>query len=700
MKKIALILTLALFAVFGIQADNGKLSNRTKMLLHLNREAKSTGVNRTHILDVPVKSDIVSAYVRINGKYQKGTVERLGGEVRNYFEKAGILTVNLPIDVIETLAKEEGVVAVDVSGKVKLMMDTARIASNANAMIDGVQPLTHGYTGNGVVVGAVDGSFHPGHINFFTADQQKFRVKYFWNQQTQMVYNDSAAIIDAGYDTANIEVGHGTHVMGIAAGADHTHNYQGIAQDADIAMVQYGPTGADVMDGVKAMFDLADSLGEPAVVNLSLGYYSGPHDGTGMDSRIGESLVGPGRILSVSAGNSGYIDYHLGARFSPSFNQLKTFLSMYARETDSTCWVDIWGDPYLSYDVQLVLYDRVTGLNVLSTPSYDAMTDSLYTLSVDTILVSGDTVNFDVMVGTQCNANNNEGNVSFEFLTRSLSWRYFIGVIVHAESGSVNIWTDCGKSTLYSDGKESEGWYSGNTNMTLNSFVADARHVIAVGAYLPKYCYAPTGSLAYFSSHGPTPDNRIKPEITAPGCCMTSSIPGGPKMNDYVDSTLVGDKKYYYATMSGTSMSSPYCAGVIASWLEAVPNLTYDDIVDAFAHTAKTDEDTGVELPDKYWGYGKLDAFNGLLYLLNLPHSGTDNVAENKLFGYFDGMAAHLAGIMGNASVRVFDMSGKEVYSSLYEDLTPGTEFTVNLSNMPQGVYLINVNNELMKVIR
>lgn len=73
----------------------------------------------------------------------------------------------------------------------------------------------------------------------------------------------------------------------------------------------------------------------------------------------------------------------------------------------------------------------------------------------------------------------------------------------------------------------------------------NARAVITVGAThrTDPYRYG----ISYFSSHGPTGDGRIKPDLVAPGEKITSTVPGG---------TL--------ASMDGTSMAAPHVSGVAA----------------------------------------------------------------------------------------------------------------------------------------
>jgi hypothetical protein len=63
-------------------------------------------------------------------------------------------------------------------------------------------------------------------------------------------------------------------------------------------------------------------------------------------------------------------------------------------------------------------------------------------------------------------------------------------------------------------------------------------------------------------------------------------------------------------------MSAPVVTGVIGLWLEAYPKLTANQIKDIFKNASNKDKFTGT-IPNKYYGYGKIDAYNGLKYLLN-----------------------------------------------------------------------------------
>ena len=90
-----------------------------------------------------------------------------------------------------------------------------------------------------------------------------------------------------------------------------------------------------------------------------------------------------------------------------------------------------------------------------------------------------------------------------------------------------------------------------NANIHGFSNFGTAKNSLAVGAVLDS------GDIAAFSSHGPTADGRLAPQIVATGVGLYSAKGSGSR------------GEYFLA--SGTSMASPSVAGVAALLMDAVP---------------------------------------------------------------------------------------------------------------------------------
>lgn len=92
--------------------------------------------------------------------------------------------------------------------------------------------------------------------------------------------------------------------------------------------------------------------------------------------------------------------------------------------------------------------------------------------------------------------------------------------------------------------------------------------------------------LASFSSRGPSRINYdIKPEVTAPGVSILSTVPY--YVNDKtVDGSKPEDYKYAYERLSGTSMATPYVAGISALLLQSNKDLKPEDVKSILMNTA------------------------------------------------------------------------------------------------------------------
>ncbi len=121
-------------------------------------------------------------------------------------------------------------------------------------------------------------------------------------------------------------------------------------------------------------------------------------------------------------------------------------------------------------------------------------------------------------------------------------------------------------------------------------------------------------NIASFSSRGPAPNmspwndpqywprpdwNLIKPDISAPGVNIRSSVPGGGYQGGYL--------------WSGTSMATPHVTGAVAVLLSKNPFMDFETIYNILTESAYQPPQGGT-FPNNNYGWGRLD----LLAALNM----------------------------------------------------------------------------------
>jgi MFS family permease len=189
------------------------------------------------------------------------------------------------------------------------------------------------------------------------------------------------------------------HVAGIAAGSGFTtpnRQYRGVAPEAELVFVSikysndtlrgsalgdYVIANPSIIDAYKYIFDYAASVGKPAVINLSWGMHTGPHDGTSLFDIATEQLVGNGKIIVGANGNDGENPMHLNYKFN------KDTISTLAIENNrqwrgrESIYCDFWGSKNSRFGIQVQLLD--THLQIVrETPFvYSNEINRSYTLS-------------------------------------------------------------------------------------------------------------------------------------------------------------------------------------------------------------------------------------------------------------------------------------------------------------------------------
>ncbi len=143
-----------------------------------------------------------------------------------------------------------------------------------------------------------------------------------------------------------------------------------------------------------------------------------------------------------------------------------------------------------------------------------------------------------------------------------------------------------------------------------------AKNHITVGA-----TNANNDSITSFTSFGPTDDDRLKPDISAPGCQVGGD--GG-----VTSTSSTGG----YSTLCGTSMAAPTVTGIVALMLEhhrnlflGAPDPRNSTIKALLAHNAVDNGNAG---PDYQFGYGSvradatIDFMNSLSYVEDAVSQG------------------------------------------------------------------------------
>ncbi len=197
---------------------------------------------------------------------------------------------------------------------------------------------------------------------------------------------------------------------------------------------------------------------------------------------------------------------------------------------------------------------------------------------------------------------------------------------------------------------------------------ADAKGVLSIAAVWPN------GQRAGFSSWGPTPDGRIKPDIAAQGRYTVV-----PSLN-----------KYDVTTTNGTSFSSPVMAGMVASLRQAFPDLPSAEIKDAIRMSgsiaAAPDSSLGYGIPNFFFAYMTLlDASIVVDHKGNMYHSPV--LIDDQLHLFVEQSKET------SIELTVYDKTFQEKFH--YEGQTKGREIAEvripNLEDYPSGVYIVKI---------
>lgn len=530
-----------------------------------------------------------------------------------------VVAARLSDAAIDALALDGRVQAIEHAVYAHPSMNVVRSSSSASGLALGAiygaaaSDLTNA-TGAGVVVGIVDTGIDYTHKDFINDGPNTSRILSIWDQT---ISSHASGPFPAGFTygaeytnaqlTSKIQggvvvinttddVGHGTHVAGIAASdGTETGGYMGMAPSADIVMVRTDFSLTGIVNGMNYIVAKAAAAGKRAVINLSLGSQYGPHDGTST-FETGVAAVAASTPVVVAMGNEGGDKPHASATVGSGGSTVFTIGVDYQTAFAD---VELWhpgGDAYTA------------------TVSLAGIGGSTFAVAGSSTggLLGGHTIRIYNGVNPAHPLGHKQIYVEIERLT---------GVGITAAAVSVSIARTSNGGTGRVDGwvDISSTSYSSNVDNTMTlGEPACAQNVFGAASYVSRkfwdsidglgpYAFGNTatpGNLSVFSSQGPTRDGRQQPDVAAPGEMLISALstdpvayPGAPYVTP--------DGKH--RVNRGTSMASPVVAGILAARLQWNPGITVAGLRSLLRTAAKTDGATG-SVPNGAWGYGKVNA--------------------------------------------------------------------------------------------
>ncbi len=583
----------------------------------------------------------VSALAKINSSFSRETMRSIG--VRTGTVTAKHATLRIPLELFAGEFHLPGVEYLEIAGKVNPELDRAKKDSRVDSVHMGwLLPLP--ITGKNVIIGITDWGFDYTHPMFYDTALTETRILAAWDQFRNQgpaptgydygtIFTGSSQLLAAECDTFNIYeyATHGSHVAGIAAGSGAGTIYRGVAFDSNLLFATFLIDAAAVVDAFYWMKDVADNQGMRLVINMSWGlYYMGHLDGTSLLSQIIDDLSEEGVVFVSSAGNNGDVNFHIEKEFTTPADTMKTIIRFDSYSYYPKMWgqsVTMWGSPNDSFMISLKVFDIQYNL-LAETPFYSTVSALPYI--EDTLFVAGDTIIYNLTTESQ-NPANNRPHMRLRVNNRNTG-TYRIGLFSTSEDAIVHYWNVIeltnGVGNWGNDFQSAgTGWTAGDANYGIGE-PACCESLIAVASHVSEFLMGngtlAGGQISNFSSFGPIIDGRMKPDISAPGQSICSSISSFTSMSipaqNVVTSVNFGGRTYKFVRFSGTSMSSPHTAGVAALILEANPTLTAWEVKNIIKLTAREDNRTGVIPPEgsTRWGWGKLNALLAIYYAMNI----------------------------------------------------------------------------------
>ena len=535
-------------------------------------------------------------------------------------------TAWLTLEQIGIAASLPQVTYIDVSTSFKPNNDISVAGTGASLLHNGRLNNTS-YKGDGVIIAIVDSGIDWDHLDFRDpANPLKSRILRIWDQTlipegaerspvgyslgveyTKEQIEDEIDGTPAGFVREKDTDGHGTHVAGTAVGNGAAFNskYSGLAPNADIVVVKAGNgtfSTTNLISSLDYLKNLANTLGKPIVVNMSLGSQDGAHDGTDPLEVAIDNFTdsAAGHIVVVASGNDNGDNIHNQIVLAPT---LETTIQVQVPTASASTKRDVF---------QHTMYANDAGTVTVVVTAPDG-TQATSLAASGTVIMNG---NARVYISNSIDPGSGDRKVEV-YLTRVSTTFDVSGTwSIALKNTSLNTLTIDGWLDYKGDDYASTALIGGDSNY-LVTIPGNATKAITVGSFMGRLDWTSSSGSGYsynnglqddistFSGIGPRRDNVIKPDITANGQAVISCLSSDSNLSNTSPSMVVNG---LYKVEQGTSMATPAVAGCIALLLQMKPNATFDQIKTAITTTASKDSFTS-NLINSTWGNGRIDVF-------------------------------------------------------------------------------------------
>ncbi|MBQ8896830.1 MAG: leucine-rich repeat protein [Clostridia bacterium] len=457
--------------------------------------------------------------------------------------------------------------------------ETKLVENEVNVFDTGIfDSSDSGFDGSGVVVAVLDTGLDSNHTAFSPKNFSSNKLGLTYEEVASVVGNTAASKLTGGLTVDDVYINdkvpfgfdyadndsdvysthneHGTHVSGVIVGNDDT--IRGVAPNAQLVSMKIF---SDVMDTARSAWILAALedcvvLGVD-VINMSIGTACGFSRETDEEKLNGiyDRIRAAGISMVVAASNSYSSAYgseangNLGLTTNPdtgtvgspsTYEGVMSVASISGVET-----------PYILYGDTIVYFTESSDASGEENKFFDTLLGDKDSVDMEYVLIPGvgrsaDYTGMDV-----------KGKIA---LVRRGSNTFEEKAMIAQQQGAAGI-------IIYNNVSGDIKMNVGEATLAVCSISQDDGEMLAKGNGVLKIGRNQTSGpfISDFSSWGPTPDLRLKPEITAHGGSILSAITGGG-----------------YDRLSGTSMACPNLSGVVVLLrqyvVENFPEIANDNV--------------------------------------------------------------------------------------------------------------------------